>query len=641
MKSLYSRRAVVVAALAAIMLLGVVPIASADHGADPAAVATAANPPFPEVCGIDVGIALDTSNSIINDSPANPGIMKDAAKAFVDALTGTPSRVSVYSFQTNASLELGLTEVGTAAGADAVKAAIDSVVFGDGSPTGGTNWQAGFEVTQGQGLDALAFATDGNPTTHNGDGDAGSPPGEPEDLEAGITAANSSKAEGTRIIGVGIGSSLTVANLQRIAGPTVGDDYYLPASFAAFQATLEEIANRLCAPSVTVQNLVDDGTGTFAPQPGWVYTGTSTVGITANPADGTTLADGQVNFKLDSAADIDLVQATLPGFTLQSVTCQLTTGGAVTTVDILDGVTVTLGNEDIAVCEFRNIPEAAGLSVDKVADTAIAQVGDTITYTYTVTNTGNVTIDNLTLSDDKLGAVTLVDTTLPAGASTTGTAAHLVTAADLAGPLTNVATATGTDPNGNALTDTDDASVDLSGMSLVKTVGSATATVGDALTYTYVITNVGNVELTNVTLTDDKIGSITLPGSSLQPGESMTATATYVVTAADAASPPLVNIGTAGATDPAGNPVGATDDAEVTTIVLQAAVTTTTTTTVAILPVTGGQVDTRPASVLGMTFLMLGGLLLLGAMSRRRQLAAQGVKASHDAREWARRQLFG
>ena len=285
--------------------------------------------------------------------------------------------------------------------------------------------------------------------------------------------------------------------------------------------------------------------------------------------------------------------------------------------------------------------DVAAFDILKVADILTAQVGDVLTYTYTATNTGSVALTDLSVSDDKLGPITLASTTLAPGESTTGTATYTVTAADVGGAITNLATGTATDPEGDPIPGTpDEETVDTAGITIVKTVDLDSVTVGDIATYTFVITNVGNVTLTDIALTDDKIGPITLPTTTLAAGESMTATGTYTVTAADAASPPLVNVGTVTATDPDGRSLTTEDDAEIPTVVLQAAATTTTV-AAATLPATGGQLETGPASSLGVAFVMIGGLLVMLAWNRRRQLAAPIRQASDAAREWARRNLRG
>ncbi|MGW2401704.1 DUF7927 domain-containing protein [Kitasatospora sp. NPDC001664] len=85
-----------------------------------------------------------------------------------------------------------------------------------------------------------------------------------------------------------------------------------------------------------------------------------------------------------------------------------------------------------------------------------ANPGETISYGYTVTNTGNITVSSITVADDKItapGAVSCAKTTLLVGESTTCTATYTVTAADAtAGSVTNHATAKGKDPNGTEVT---------------------------------------------------------------------------------------------------------------------------------------------------------------------------------------------
>ena len=81
--------------------------------------------------------------------------------------------------------------------------------------------------------------------------------------------------------------------------------------------------------------------------------------------------------------------------------------------------------------------------------------GDVINYTLVVTNTGNVTITGITVSDP---IVTVTCTgapyTLAPGASVTCTATYTVTMADIiAGNITNTATVTGVAPNTSAVTD--------------------------------------------------------------------------------------------------------------------------------------------------------------------------------------------
>ena len=72
--------------------------------------------------------------------------------------------------------------------------------------------------------------------------------------------------------------------------------------------------------------------------------------------------------------------------------------------------------------------------------------GQTITYTYTVKNTGNVEISApITVTDDKFGTITIQNSgTLSPGSSVTGTATYKITQANIdEGHVTNAAYATG------------------------------------------------------------------------------------------------------------------------------------------------------------------------------------------------------
>jgi len=203
--------------------------------------------------------------------------------------------------------------------------------------------------------------------------------------------------------------------------------------------------------------------------------------------------------------------------------------------------------------------------VTKTASPNPASLGNTIIYTYTVTNTGQVTTDNLTLSDDKLGDISLDKTTLLPGetATSTGSYTHDVVVNDFPGPVTNTATTTGTDPLGNTVNDNATTEVTLNAyLASIEVTKDATpnpASPHEIITYTYVITNTGNVTIDNLALEDDMLGSIDLNTStSLDPGESIAATATYPVTIDDLPGP-IVNIATARGTDPLSNVV--TDNA--------------------------------------------------------------------------------
>src|SRR5690606_12910716 len=83
-------------------------------------------------------------------------------------------------------------------------------------------------------------------------------------------------------------------------------------------------------------------------------------------------------------------------------------------------------------------------------------VGDHIEYTFTVTNTGNVTVSSIVINDAVIGVTNLplVPATLAPGQTGTATYNYPVTQADInAGGVHNIAVVTGEDPNGDDVTD--------------------------------------------------------------------------------------------------------------------------------------------------------------------------------------------
>ena len=107
-----------------------------------------------------------------------------------------------------------------------------------------------------------------------------------------------------------------------------------------------------------------------------------------------------------------------------------------------------------------------------------ADAGDVINYTFTVTNTGNVTLTGVTVTDPKLtvlgGPITLAKNAVD---STTFTGTYALTQADIdAGKVDNTATATGTPPTGVNVTDTDDETVSITRSPLIEVVKTADKT---------------------------------------------------------------------------------------------------------------------------------------------------------------------
>lgn len=121
------------------------------------------NPTLPTSCGLDVALILDLSSSVGSQVTA----LRGAADTLVNALQGTPSRMSLFSFSTgspavNASQNYpALTSVATAAQGTAFKAR-----YASWTASGGTNWDVGLAAVANANdvPDMAIIITDGNPT---------------------------------------------------------------------------------------------------------------------------------------------------------------------------------------------------------------------------------------------------------------------------------------------------------------------------------------------------------------------------------------------------------------------------------------------------------------------------------------------
>jgi uncharacterized repeat protein (TIGR01451 family) len=227
-------------------------------------------------------------------------------------------------------------------------------------------------------------------------------------------------------------------------------------------------------------------------------------------------------------------------------------------------------------------------------------VGQTISYQFVATNTGNVTLSSVTIDDlqsapagdlatgptcvslsSPAGSCSGSTTTLAPGQSATFTASYTITQADLDnGSVHDSATATGTPPGAAPVTSTPSpVTVPLTTTATITVAKSVTSSgpynaVGQTITYQFVATNTGNVTLTAVSIDDTQTapaGSLTTgptcvsranpsascSGSSttLAPGQTATFTATYTITLADLDNGSVADSATASGTPPGGPPV--------------------------------------------------------------------------------------
>ncbi len=201
---------------------------------------------------------------------------------------------------------------------------------------------------------------------------------------------------------------------------------------------------------------------------------------------------------------------------------------------------------------------APSLFVSKTADkTANVKAGDTITYTITVTNNGNVDLTGVVVTDELVG-FTSEAFDLAKGKTKTFTKTYTVTEDDLvAGKVENVASATAKGPKDETVDATSDKVVTETepvayGLKVEKTAAKGSYAAGDTITYTIKVTNTGNTTVSDITVADNKTG-FSKSDVTLTPGKSEEFTTDYTVTAGDITAGKLENTATADGTDAAGN----------------------------------------------------------------------------------------
>ena len=354
------------------------------------------NPVIDQGCGIDVALIMDYSTSV----DGYEDDLRDAADTFVDSLSGTPSRMSLFSFSdtspaSNASQNFpALTSVATPAQASAFKAR-----YASWSADGGTNWDRGLAVpaaanTPENHFDVAVVITDGSPTNF-GTGPSGDGlTNRLVETENGIFSANLLKAGGTRVIAFGVGSGATGAanalNLRAISGPTSGSDFYQTSDYSAVGQQLRNLALGACAGQLTITKMVVPNTaptgsiqGAAPAVAGWTFTASDPgPGLTLpDPASRTTVADttGTVAFPLgfDGAtteAALTVTETQQAGYTLVPVNGQnaicvnRNTGEQVTpTGNPTNGVRVVVPSTQTVNCTIYNRApdETSTVKVDK------------------------------------------------------------------------------------------------------------------------------------------------------------------------------------------------------------------------------------------------------------------------------------
>ena len=384
------------------------------------------NPNLEPVCGIDVMLVLDESGSIGN----NAQNVRDAARAFLDALSGTGSSVSIVDFSTTAKQQVPYTAVTQ----DSITKIFAPYLKTGYVPNGWTNWEAAFQVVKqanavphGTKADMVFFITDGDPTAHNtATGTVtGLPEGDATALRRAATEADIVKAQGSHVLAMGVGAAVTqedsARRLTAISGfdkypvpqADLGKaDYTLIRDFDDLAAALREFAVALCQASVSVTKLVDEGDGTYRPDPGWNVTATVSTSpgsytwvnppgpTTPGPRTQVTDEDGVASFQWKpddptATSQVSIQEERRPGYEPVDWECVKNAPGRTRKVTRSGTgrrlVTGTLGPNEYARCTLRNRILPGTIEIEKQAT---PQSGQDFSFT------GSAPLGTFSLTDD-------------------------------------------------------------------------------------------------------------------------------------------------------------------------------------------------------------------------------------------------
>ena len=397
---------------------------------------------------------------------------------------------------------------------------------------------------------------------------------------------------------------------------------------------------------INVEKVADDATVNAGEQIGFTVTLTNSgAGLTTGLAFTDDLPGGDgVSWSIESGDAGWSITGTAPNQQLVYGPTTLAAGATVTVHIVSDttgdscGVydntaSVTTGNDGEDEASASTEVLCAEIDVEKEADAAAVEAGGQIGFTVTISNNGDGLATGLAFTDSLPGGpgVNWTIESSDAGWSITGTApnqqlvyapttlaAHSDTSvqivsnttADSCGQYDNTASVTTT--NDGADEDSDSTFVECPVLAIEKSVAeSGFDAVGQVLHYTIVVTNVGNVTLLNVVVTDPLVSDLDcepdLPVPSLAVGASFTCTATYTIVEADFDTLIVTNVACAddgmGDGDVGANPV--CDDVQTPGQELQEE------TDVPTLPPTDGVSDYENSAPGGGAWLLVIGLAIL------------------------------
>jgi uncharacterized repeat protein (TIGR01451 family)/LPXTG-motif cell wall-anchored protein len=483
-------------AFALVLVLPTGPNAIADHGEND--------------CGANVLFVLDQSGSMDSEGIDE---VKEGLSAFAAALANgaaAGSHIGIVEFASGANRPLGNTWY------DPTDATLTNYINGfsaESSPNYWTNWEAAMAEanTFTDGVtdkpDYVVLITDGQPTEYNPPKDAGNsldePSSHPEDdaemwefasWEAvnEYVALSGKIAGGNTILGFGAGSDFDGGDATTRLGRIV-DTVTTVSPLSALGEAIAALADEICAPSIDLDKS-SATTAISSPQVinyTFTITNNGNVNLTGVTLDDPMLSDESCDW--DNSSDANTAEGVLsPDETVDCTGSYTATQGDINAGTDLDNTATADSNETESVDASHKVtitpppePDTPAIDVrkgpdnlvsDKGADSTTVLLGSDHTFWITVTNTGDVTLTNVTVVDavtpacDRTSADIAALASMASGASVT----YSCVTTNVTGPIENVAVASGTAPDESTPTDSDPSTV---------LVVAASAVIGDTVWY--------------------------------------------------------------------------------------------------------------------------------------------------------------
>ncbi len=269
--------------------------------------------------------------------------------------------------------------------------------------------------------------------------------------------------------------------------------------------------------------------------------------------DGTT-ANTKVFSDIVDFTTYTVTEAAVTDWNLTGIACSVLSANGGTQKVTLPAVTIALAEGEEVTCTFSNTLIAApSLSLLKqIGTTATGPWSSSITiaggtdvyYQFTVTNTGNVALSSVNVTDALVGTASCSFTDPLAVQGETTCVVGPITAETLAGTYPNTAKAHG--DYGSQTYDSSESTAEyiVSPSPAIHVVKSSTTTevtaADQVVPYSFVVTNVGNMTLTGITVSDPNcdaapayVSGDTNTDGALQLSESWTYTCSHTVSQAE------------------------------------------------------------------------------------------------------------